>query len=122
MYGLIAFIVYSPMVTAACEIEHFASLARSADQIEITAPAATPATDPTTDEHDPCCADDAPVLMSQSRVASMDGASLASFGIQIPAQVALHVVVPSRPVSRSFTGFRPPPPEPVFRRVPKLLF
>lgn len=120
-YVLIAFMVYAPLAEAACEIEHFATLAQAAGQVDSAAPAAAPVPNPSSDDRNQCCPDDATAVMAQSRVAQVDVVSLASPDFR-PTQIAVRPAAPSRPVIVMFTGFRPPPPEPVFRRVPKLRF
>lgn len=122
VYALIAFVAYAPLAKAACEIEHLALSAIAAAPAQTGAVPDTPASEPSSDEQDQCCADEAAAVMTQTRAASVDGALLLTADFHLPTGVVVVVIPQHAPARLAFVNHRPPPPEPVFRRVPKLLF
>lgn len=123
VYALIAFIAYAPLAKAACEIEHLALLAQANAQVQAQMPDETRAADQSpVDDQDPCCADDSASAMTQTRAAPVDGALLLAAEFHPTASVIVSVPPSVRPANPAYLQHRSPPPEPVFRRVPKLRF
>jgi hypothetical protein len=117
---LLALVAFAPIAKAVCDLQHIATV--SAGVLDGAATGGL--SNPDTDDHDSdsCCYDDSVLLTPDARTGPAD----AKVAVAWPA---LHLAPFASPYlalrSARFEsgGERPPPPpyEPTFRRVPKLL-
>jgi hypothetical protein len=120
-YALIALMVYAPIARAACELEHLASFAQESARASHEASPPASASDQSPDDQDTCCDDGSHAVMAESRTGVTAGAVVAPTGFYPLSPAAIRLIPVGRRTGLVHESHRPPPPESVFRRVPKLL-
>jgi hypothetical protein len=111
---LAALVAFAPVARAVCDLQHVATVGTGMSGCHTDGAADTHRDAPAT-----CCDDGSPAMTPEARVAG--DASAAASAAQPPAFLS-HAFTPASAHATPIRGqHAPPPSEPAFRRVPKLL-
>jgi hypothetical protein len=121
VYAVLAFIAYAPIAKAVCDFERFTPFAHGQEHAQFSAHEPAPAADDCSDWQDNCCGSASIAVMSEARTASFDSPAAQAM-LFLSLVPAASLSVPRRAYEKVALDFHhSPPPEPVLRRLPKLL-
>jgi hypothetical protein len=121
VYAVLAFIAYTPVAKAVCELERLTPFVHVQEHAQCSAHEPAAAADDCVVGQDSCCGSGSIAVKSETRTASFEGLA-AQAALWLPLVPAASLPVPGRAHEKvGLDLHRNPPPEPVFRRLPKLL-